>query len=67
MFSVARWTICQRIEEYDLQGMQRFADIPDEEVDAIIREYISRHGETTGEPYISGMFRSKGVFIQRWC
>ena len=27
---------------------------------------MSRHGEITGEPYISGMFRSKGIFIQRW-
>ena len=54
----------KNIEE--LQGMQRFADISDEEVDAIIRGYMSRHGETTGEPYISGMFRSKGTFIQRW-
>ena len=49
MFSVSRWTVYRRIEEYDLQRMERFADISDEEVDAIVRDYMSRHGE----PYIS--------------
>eukprot|EP00794_Sanderia_malayensis_P004150 gene4150-4703_t len=65
MFGVPRWTIYRRIEEYNLQNLQRFSDISDEEMDAVIKDYMSQHGNTTGEPFISGYFRSKGIFIQR--
>ena len=65
MFGISRWTIYRRIEEYDLQHLRRFSNISDEHVDGIIAEYISRHGNTSGEPYISGYLRSKGIYIQR--
>eukprot|EP00794_Sanderia_malayensis_P001071 gene1071-411_t len=63
MFGVSCWTIYRRIEEYNLQNLQRFSDISDEDVDAVIKDYMSPHGSTTGEPFISGYFRSKGIFI----
>jgi len=41
------------------------SEYADDEVDAIIKHYISRHGSTTGERFISGVFQSKGITIQR--
>ena len=65
MFKVSRWTIYRRIHEYNLESMQRFTEISDEELDKMTKDYISRHGPTTGEPLLSGYFRSKGFYIQR--
>ena len=65
MFCVSRWTIMRHVNEYDLSGLQRFSIISDERIDEIVREYISRHGSTTGEPLMSGYFRSLGFHIQR--
>ena len=65
MFGVSGWTLYRRIGEYDMQQMQRFTDISDDDVDAIVKDYMSRHGNTTGEPYISGYFKSIGICIQR--
>ena len=65
MFKVSRWTIHRRVKEYDLETMQQFSEISDADIDKIIKEYISRHGPTTGEPILSGYFRSKGLVIQR--
>ncbi len=38
MFGVSRWTLYRRIGEYDMQHMQRFTDISDDEVDAIVKD-----------------------------
>ena len=65
MFGVSRWTIHRRVEEYGLTHLQKFSDISDDRLDEIILDYISRHGPTTGEPYISGYLRSIGIHVQR--
>ncbi|CAB3984915.1 hypothetical protein AC249_AIPGENE5997 [Paramuricea clavata] len=65
MFRVSRWTIMRRVNEYGLSNLQRFSIISDEGIDEIVREYISRHGSTTGEPFMSGYFRSLGHHVQR--
>ena len=65
MFGVSRWTIMIRVQEYGLSNLQRFSLISDERIDDITRDYISRHGSTTGEPFMSGYFRSLGLHIQR--
>ena len=41
-----------RVNEYNLSNLQRFFIILDERIDEIVREYISRHGSTTGEPFV---------------
>ena len=64
-FGVSRWTIYRRLEEYNLQNLLRFSDVSDEEIDEMVLDYMSRHGETTGEPYVSGYLRSKGLLVQR--
>ena len=38
MFGVSRWTLYRRIGEYDMQQMQPFTDISDDEVDAIVKD-----------------------------
>ena len=35
-----------------------------DELDQIIRDYISRHGPTTGEPLMPGYLKSKGYRVQ---
>lgn len=54
-----------RVEEYSLTTLQKFSNISDDDIDGIIKEYISRHGSTTGEPFMSGYFRSLGLHVQR--
>jgi len=65
IFQVSRWTIYRRIREFNLEELQMFSNISDDELDQIITEYISRHGPTTGEPILSGYLRSKGYTVQR--
>ena len=55
----------RRVQEYGLSDLQAFSDISDERIDEIIREYISRHGSTLGEPLVSGYFHSLGLHVQR--
>ena len=65
MLGVSRWTVTRRVDEFDLSDLKRFSDISDEEVDAIIKDYIDRHGTTSGYRLIAGLFHSKGIKIQR--
>lgn len=65
ILNVSRWTVNRRVEEFELTDLKRFSDISDHEVDRIIKDYISRHGATTGYRFIAGLFHSKGIKIQR--
>ena len=61
---VSRWTIYRRVREFNLQDLDRFSHISNDELDKLIRGYISRHGNTTGESYLFGFIRSKGIRVQ---
>ena len=65
MLVVSRWTIHRRVEEYDLQNMTGFYHLADEELDEIIRSFISDHGRTTGQGYVGGYIKALGPRIQR--
>ena len=65
MLGVSRWTIARRVEEFDLSELRRFSDISDQEIDNIIKDFISIHGATSGYRFIAGFFHSKGIKIQR--
>ena len=65
MFGVSRWTIMRRVDEYQLTGLQIFTDISDDKIDKIVKDYNSHHGASTGEPFLSGHFRSLGLHVQR--
>ena len=66
MLSVSRWTIYRRVEEeYGLQSMTGFHHLPDEELDEIVRSFISDHGRTTGQGYVGGCIKALGFRIQR--
>lgn len=53
MLRVSRWTIYRRVEEYWL-SCSRWSNISDDQLDEVIRGFISRHGTTTGQSYLIG-------------
>ena len=66
MLSVSRWTIYRRVEEeYGLQSMTGFHHLPDEQLDEIVRSFISDHGRTTGQGYVGSCIKALGFRIQR--
>ena len=65
IFGVSRWTISRRVKEFNLQSYSGFSDMSDNELDGILKECISRHGETTGQTLIMGHLCSLGLRIQR--
>ena len=65
MLRISRWTLYRRVREFNLENLSRYSDISDEELDALMRGYISRHGNTTGESYFIGYIRSQGLRVQR--
>lgn len=65
MFGVSRWTVMRRVQEYGLSDLKEFSNISDDRIDNIIKEYISRHGSTTGEPLMSDYFHSLGLHVLR--
>ncbi|XP_020620344.1 uncharacterized protein LOC110058094 [Orbicella faveolata] len=64
MLRVSRWTIYRRVEEYGL-GCGRWSNISDDQLEEVIRGFISRHGTTTGQSYLLGYIRSLGHLVQR--
>lgn len=64
MLRVSRWTIYRRLNEYGL-NCSRWSDLSDDELDEVIRGYISRHGNTTEQSYMIGYIRSLGYLVQR--
>lgn len=65
MFGVSKWTVMRRVLEYRLSDLQEFSNISDDRIDNVIKDFISRHGSTTGEPFMSGYFHSLGLHVQR--
>ena len=66
MFKVSRWTIMRRVQSYGLERLSVFSSLTDEQLDNVVRNYMSRHGTTTGKPYLRGHFRALGHNVQRW-
>lgn len=48
MLHVSRSTIHRRVREHGLEGLSKFSEITDAELDCLTEDYISRHGPTTG-------------------
>ena len=65
MLGVSRWMVYRRVEQYGFQNMARFHNLPDEELDEIVRGFISDHGRTTGQSYVGGYIKALGLRIQR--
>ena len=63
MLRVSRWTIYCRVEEYGL-GCSRWSNISDDQLDEVIRGFMSRHGTTTGQSNLLGYIRSLGHLVQ---
>ena len=45
--------------------MTGFHRLPDEELDEIVRGFISDHGQTTGQGYVGDYIKALGLRIQR--
>ena len=65
IFRVSCWTIMRRVHFFGREHLSLFSSNTNEQIDDIIRDFISRHGSTTGEPYLRGYFRAMGYTIQR--
>ena len=64
ILGVSRWTISRRVDESGLSHLQMFSDISDNDLDNLVRDFMSRHSAITGEPFISGYFCTKKYHIQ---
>ena len=66
ILGVSKWTAISRlVDEFELSHLQMFSNISDNELDNLVRNFMSQHGATTGEPFISGYFCSKNYHVQR--
>ena len=65
MLGVSRWTIHRRVAEYGLENMTGFHNLPNEELDEKVKEFILNHGCTLGQGYVGGYLRSIGLRVQR--
>ena len=54
----------RRVDESGLSHLQMFSDISDNDLDNLVRDFMSRHSAITGEPFISGYFCPKKYHIQ---
>ena len=53
-----------RVRLFELEHLSLFSSITDEQIDDVIRDYISRHGRITGEPYLRRYFRAMRYTVQ---
>lgn len=65
ILGISRWTLHRRVREMNLPNLREFSLISNDELDALVKEYINRHGETSGQAYVTGYLRSIGLHIQR--
>ena len=65
MLGVSRWTIHRRVEQYGFQNMTGFHHLPDEELDEIVRGFVSDRGRTSGQGFVGGYIKALGLRIQR--
>lgn len=65
LFSVSRWTIYRRIEEFNIKEITGFSIICDEELDNLIKSLKDQHGPCLGRSMVMGYLRSAGLRIQQ--
>ena len=53
------------IHLFDLELLCTFSTVICEEIDSIIRAFVTRHGSSRGETYIPGHLRAIGYTVQR--
>ena len=64
LLGVSRWTIYRRVREYGLYHVSAFSDLSDAVLDQKIRDYINRHGQTTGQVFLMGYLRPLELMCQ---
>ena len=65
MLLVSRWTIARRVAHYELEGLQRFTNIADDELRRIMISFINEHGNFVGFSLMYGHLKSLGLKIKQ--
>ena len=65
IFLVSRWTIYRRAREYDIQNVERFSDITNNELLELISEFVVQQSQLTGFPMVYGHIKSIGIHVQQ--
>lgn len=65
MLGVSRWTIARRVTMFGLQNLTQFSSLTDDELDELVKDYVSNHGEAIGQTYVAGYTKSLGFRVQR--
>ena len=51
ILGVSRWTLHRRVREIIMPNLREFSLISNDELDTLVKEYINRHGETSGQTF----------------
>ena len=62
---VSKWTILRRVREFELEGVRRFSNISDEELNNIVSSFFQEHGNFVGFSLIQGHLQSIGINVQQ--
>ena len=65
MLLVSRWTLRHRVVEFGLDQTTGFSEISNEQLDTIVTQFLTNHGNLVGYFIVSGHLRSLGLLVQR--
>ena len=65
MLLVSRWTLRRRVVEFGLDHTTGFSEISNEQLDTIVTQFLTNHGNLVGYSIVSGHLRSLGLRVQR--
>ena len=65
MLLVSRWTLRRRVVEFGLDRTTGFSEISNEQLDSIVTQFLTNHGNLVGYFIVSGHLRSLGLRVQR--
>ena len=65
MLLASRWTLRRRVVEFGLDHTTEFSKISNEQLDTIVTQFLTNHGNLVGYSIVSGHLRSLGLRVQR--
>ena len=64
ILGVSRWTISGRVDEFGLSHLQMFSDISDNDLDNLVRDFMSRHATFAQATFAQRITICKGVVFE---